>query len=42
MTDGEIFWKLTVGRNRMPPFDKTLSEEERWAIVHYVRSLKTE
>ena len=41
LTDGEIFWKITVGRNRMPPFEKTLSEEERWVIVHFVRTLKT-
>jgi mono/diheme cytochrome c family protein len=42
MTDGEIFWKLTTGREPMPPFGKKLSERERWVLVHYVRSLKAE
>lgn len=40
MTDGEIFWKITEGRNPMPPFKKKLSVEERWTVVHYVRSLR--
>ncbi len=42
MTDGSIFWKLTVGKNPMPPFGKKLSDNERWALVHYVRSLKVD
>ena len=40
MTDGEIFWKVTKGRNPMPSFEKKLSETERWKLVHYVRSLR--
>lgn len=40
MTDGEIFWKITEGRNPMPSFKTKLSENERWKLVHYVRSLK--
>lgn len=39
-TDGEIFWKITEGKKPMPSFGKKLSEEERWSVVHYVRSLK--
>jgi mono/diheme cytochrome c family protein len=39
-TDGEIFWKVTEGKKPMPSFGKKLSEEERWSLVHYVRSLK--
>ncbi len=42
MTDGGIFWKLTVGKKPMPPFGKKLSDNERWALVHYVRSLKVD
>jgi len=26
----------------MPPFGKKLSDNERWALVHYVRSLKVD
>jgi mono/diheme cytochrome c family protein len=36
MTDGEIFWKITEGRNPMPSFKKKLSENE----LHTVRSLR--
>lgn len=38
-TDGELFWKITEGRKPMPSFKKALSEEERWRIVHYLRTL---
>jgi len=37
-SDGELFWKITNGRGPMPPW-KHLSEQERWGLVHYVRSL---
>ena len=36
--DGELFWKITEGRGVMPPF-KTLTERERWSLVHYLRAL---
>ena len=42
MADGGIFWKLTIGKKPMPPFGKKLSDHERWALVHYVRSLKVD
>ncbi len=42
MADGGIFWKLTVGKKPMPPFGKKLSDNERWALVHYVRGLKVD
>jgi len=42
MTDGEMFWKLTTGREPMPPFGKKLTDRERWILVHYVRSLRTD
>lgn len=38
MTDGEIFYKITEGRKPMPAFKKMLSEEQRWQLVHFVRS----
>jgi mono/diheme cytochrome c family protein len=46
MTDGEILWKLTEGRMDgshvvMPSFREDIaSEEDRWKVVHYVRTLK--
>ncbi len=39
MTGGEIFWKITEGRNPMPSFKKKLSTEERWKLVYAVRDL---
>ncbi|MBI3615156.1 MAG: c-type cytochrome [Candidatus Omnitrophica bacterium] len=38
-TDGELFWKITEGRKPMPTLKKELTEEERWQLVHYVRTL---
>ncbi len=39
-TDGSIFWKLTEGRKPMPTFEKLLSEDDRWTVINYVRTLK--
>jgi mono/diheme cytochrome c family protein len=39
MTDGEIFWKMTEGRKPMPSFKKQLTDEQRWQLVNYVRTL---
>src|SRR5262245_25411910 len=38
-TDGELFWKISNGRGPMPPW-KHLSENDRWAVIRYIRSLK--
>jgi len=38
LTDGEIFYILNTGRNAMPNFKNTLSEEERWKVISYIRS----
>lgn len=40
MTDGEIFYKITEGRKPMPGMARTLTEEERWQVVHYLRTLQ--
>ena len=39
MSDGEIFWKISKGRRPMPVFEKQLNEEQRWQLVHFVRTL---
>jgi mono/diheme cytochrome c family protein len=39
MTDGEIFYKISEGRKPMPAFKKELSEEQRWQLVQFVRTL---
>lgn len=39
MTDGEIFWKIGEGNKPMPSFKKQLSDEQRWQLVNYLRTL---
>jgi len=39
-TDGELFWKISEGRGPMPPWKTSLSENDRWAMVHLVRTFK--
>ncbi len=37
-TDGELFWKISEGREAMPGW-KSISEKDRWSLVHYLRAL---
>ena len=37
-SDGEIFWKISNGRGPMPAW-KFLPENDRWALVRYIRTL---
>src|SRR5262245_10251637 len=40
MTDGEVWWKISKGiTGIMPAGEKRLTEEERWHVVNYVRTL---
>ena len=40
MTDGELFWKISRGiTGIMPPGEKRMTEEERWHVVNYIRTL---
>jgi mono/diheme cytochrome c family protein len=44
-TDGEAFWKISTGRREegdviMPAFaTKVAAEDDRWRLVHYIRTL---
>jgi mono/diheme cytochrome c family protein len=38
-TDGELFWKISNGRGAMPPW-KHLPDNQRWALIDYIRSLQ--
>jgi mono/diheme cytochrome c family protein len=43
ISDGEIFWKMTLGiPGIMPGREKQLTEEDRWHVVNYVRTLAHE
>ncbi|MGH9744994.1 MAG: c-type cytochrome [Candidatus Acidiferrales bacterium] len=37
ITDGELYWRITKGARPMPSFE-SLSEEERWQAVDYIRT----
>jgi mono/diheme cytochrome c family protein len=37
--DGQIFHIISMGQNLMPSYAEKLDNDERWAIVHYVRAL---
>ena len=40
MTDGEVFWKISKGiQGIMPAGERRMTEEERWHVVNYVRTL---
>jgi mono/diheme cytochrome c family protein len=38
-SDGELFWKITTGRGAMPTW-RHIPENDRWALVQYIRTLK--
>jgi mono/diheme cytochrome c family protein len=38
--DGTIYWVITKGKNSMPSYAADASEDERWAVIHYVRALQ--
>ena len=39
-SDGELFYKISLGSGRHPSLADTVAEEDRWAVIHYLRSLK--
>lgn len=40
-SDGALFWKITEGNKPMASYEKTLSEEDRWHVINYLRTLAT-
>ena len=39
-TDGYLFWFITNGRSDMPPFGLILSENNRWDLINYIKTIK--
>lgn len=39
-TDGELFWKLSEGNGMMIPYKHSLSEDQRWQLINYIRTFK--
>jgi len=38
-SDGELFWKISTGRGAMPSW-RHLPDNDRWALIQYIRTLK--
>ena len=38
-SDGALFWKITEGNKPMASYAQTLSEEDRWHVINYLRTL---
>lgn len=38
-TDGTLFYMISEGRDPMPSLKRTLTENQRWALVDYIRTL---
>ena len=39
-TDGALFWKMTQGNPPMASYRDMLSEDQRWELVNYIRTLE--
>jgi mono/diheme cytochrome c family protein len=39
-TDGELFWKISEGRSPMPLARNTLTDDQRWDVINYIRTFK--
>lgn len=38
-SDGSLFYKLSEGRTPMPQYKAALNENQRWALINYIRTL---
>ena len=38
--DGNIYYIITRGQNLMPSYASQIAQNDRWAIIHYVRALQ--
>jgi len=37
-SEGSLYYKMTVGKGVMPPFQTTISETDRWNLVHFIKN----
>lgn len=38
VTDGELYWQISKGRNPMPGYEDKLTPMQRWQAVDYIRA----
>jgi len=41
-SDGAFYWKITHGRGNMIAYEDALSDDQRWQLVAFIRSLGAE
>jgi len=39
-SDGSLYWKLTNGRGAMQAYNGQLTDQQRWSLICYIRTLK--
>jgi mono/diheme cytochrome c family protein len=39
-SEGDMFYKITAGRGVMPPFEASLSEDDRWKLINFIMNYK--
>ena len=39
-TEGDLFYKITNGKGVMPPFEASISEDDRWKLVNFIMNYK--
>ena len=37
--DGALYWMISTGHTPMPAYQKTLTDNQRWELVNYIRTL---
>lgn len=40
-SDGALYYKISTGRTPMPAFKTILKGNDRWAVINYIRTLKS-
>jgi hypothetical protein len=40
-SDGDMYFRITTGKAPMPSFKSTLSSDERWYVISYIRSFNS-
>lgn len=38
-SDGALFWEMSEGHSPMPAYKQTLTEQQRWQLVTFIRTL---
>jgi len=39
-SEGALFYKITNGKGIMPPFEGSISEDDRWKLVNFIQNFK--